>query len=521
MNLKGSISPSIADLDELVWLNLTSNFLDSYVPNQLFNLPKLERLDLSSNDLSGTIPTYSNLPSIRVFNVSDNRLNQSLPTLNGSSNLEIFDVSYNLFSDSVNPILCNFSSKVRILHYTMNLLMGEFPIGFGNCLSAEELWLDFNMISGTLPDDLSKLSNLKHLYLRENQLSGRMSTRFSNLSNLLELDISFNSFHGSIPNIFASLPKLELFYADSNFFRGTIPSSLANSESLRSLYLRKNSLSGEINLNCSRMTRLSSLDLGTNQFSGPIDAVGNCIQLKHLNLARNSLGGEIPTTIKNLKFLSYLSLSNNSFSNVTSALLNLQNLPSLTSLVMTKNFFNAEYLPVEGINGFKSIEFFVIASCPLYGIVPPWIEQLTKLKVLDLSWNLLNGSIPPWIGDLENLFYLDLSNNSFTGELPVSLTTTKGLISDNSSQQLTQTDFPFYVKRNTTGKGLQYNRISSFPPSLYLGHNCLTGPILPSFGNLKNIHIFDLSYNRLSGTIPDELSVSNLEQSLGVVGKGW
>ncbi|KAF3322279.1 phytosulfokine receptor 1-like protein [Carex littledalei] len=513
MNLKGSISPSLANLDELVWLNLTSNFLTGMVPDQLFYLPQLERLDLSSNELSGTIPIYSNLPSIRVFNVSSNKLNQSLPALNGSLNIEIFDVSYNLFDGSVNPILCNFSSKIRILHYTMNQLTGEFPTGFGNCLSVEELWLDSNMISGSLPDDLFMLSNLKYLYLRENKLSGRMSTRFSNLSNLLALDISFNSFSGNIPNIFDRLSKLELFYAYCNFFRGTIPSSLANSASLTSLYLRNNSLSGEINLNCSTMTQLSSLDLGVNQFSGPIDAVGSCVQLKSLNLARNSLTGEIPTSFKNLKFLSSLSLSNNSFSNVTSALLNLQDLPSLTSLVLTRNFFNGEYLPIDGINGFKGIEVFVIASCPLYGVIPPWIAHLTKLKVLDLSWNRLNGSIPSWIGDLENLFYLDLSNNSLTGELPVSLTTMKGLISGNSSQQSTQTDdFPFYVKRNTTGKGLQYNQISSFPPSLYLLHNLLTGPILPGFGNLKNVHIFDLSYNRISGTIPDELSgMSSLE----------
>lgn len=513
MNLRGSISPSLADLDELVWLNLTSNSLTGTVPDQLFYLPKLEQLDLGSNELSGAIPTYSNLPLIRVFNVSYNSLNRTLPAMNGSSNLEIFDVSYNLFDGPVNPILCNFSSKIRILHYTMNSLTGEFPTGFGNCLSIEELWLDLNMISGTLPDDLFELTTLKYLYLQENQLSGRMSTRFSNLSNLLALDISFNSFSGNIPNIFASLSKLQFFNADCNFLRGTIPSSLANSASLRSLYLRNNSLSGEINLNCSTITELSSLDLGLNQFSGPIDAFGSCLQLKNLNLARNSLSGEIPTTFKNLKFLSYLSLSNNSFSNITSALLNLQDLPNLTSLVLTRNFFNGEYLPVDGINGFKSIEVFVIASCPLYGVVPSWIKHLATLKVLDLSWNRLNGSIPTWIGDLENLFYLDLSNNSLTGELPVSLTTMKGLISANSSQQSTQTDdFPFYVKRNTTGKGLQYNQVSSFPPSLYLLHNSITGPILPGFGNLKNLHIFDLSYNGFSGTIPDELSgMSSLE----------
>lgn len=512
MNLKGSVSPSLANLDELVWLNLTSNFLTGTVPDQLFNLPQLERLDLSSNELSGTIPIYSNLPLIRVFNVSYNKLNHSLPALNGSSNLEIFDVSYNYFDGSVNPILCNFSSKIRILHYTMNQLTGEFPTGFGNCLSVEELWLDSNTISGSLPDDLFMLSNLKYLYLQENKLSGRMSTRFSNLSNLLALDISFNSFSGNIPNIFDRLSKLELFYAYWNLFRGTIPSSLANSASLTSLYLRNNSFSGEINLNCSTMTQLSSLDLGVNQFSGPIDSVGSCVQLKSLNLARNSLTGEIPISFKNLKFLSYLSLSNNSFTNVTSALLNLQDLPSLSSLVLTRNF-NGEYLPIDGITGFKSIKVFAIASCPLYGVVPPWIADWTTLKVLDLSWNQLNGSIPSWIGDLENLFYLDLSNNSLTGELPVSLTTMKGLISGNSSQQSTKTDdFPFYVKRNTSGQGLQYNQISSFPPSLYLLHNLLTGPILPGFGNLKNVHIFDLSYNRISGTIPDELSgMSSLE----------
>jgi Leucine-rich repeat (LRR) protein len=513
MNLNGPISPSLAYLDELVWLNLTSNSLSGTIPDQLFHLATLERLDLSKNTLSGAIPTYSNLLSIQIFNVSYNSLKRTLPVLNGSSNLEIFDVSYNLFEGSVNPVLCNFSSKIRILHYTMNSLTGEFPTGFGNCLSIEEIWLDSNMISGSLPDDLFKLSSLKYLYLQENQLSGRMSTRFSNLSNLLALDISFNSFSGNIPNVFGSISKLVFFNADCNFFRGTIPSSLANSASLRSLYLRNNSLSGEINLNCSIMTGLSSLDLGLNLFSGHIDAVGSCLQLKTLNLARNSLSGEIPTTFKNLQFLSYLSLSNNSFSNVTSALLNLQDLPNLTSLVMTRNFFNGEYIPVDGINGFKRIEVFVIANCPLHGVIPPWIEHLSTLKVLDLSWNKLNGSIPSWIGDLENLFYLDLSNNSLTGELPVSLTTTKGLITANSSQQSTQTgDFPFYVKRNTTGTGLQYNQISSFPPSLYLSHNSLTGPILPGFGNLKNLHIFDLSYNRFSGTIPDELSdMSSLE----------
>ncbi|KAJ3680241.1 hypothetical protein LUZ60_016519 [Juncus effusus] len=512
MKLSGSISPSLAQLNQLISLNLTSNHLKGTIPTELFSLPKLENFDLSNNDLTGSIPTDSNLPSIRNFNISYNGLNHTLPVLN-SSNLEIFDVSYNLFDGGLTPILCNYSSRIQILRYTMNLLKGDFPSGFGNCGSLEELWLENNFISGTVPDDLFELSNLKYISLEENQISGRMSTRFGNLSNLIQLDISFNSFYGNIPNIFGSLQKLEFFNADCNLFRGAIPSSLANLGSLKTLYLRNNSLSSDVNLNCSNLNNLNSLDLGMNLFTGNINFITNCVQLKTVNLARNMLKGEIPHNIKNLQFLSYLSLSNNSFSNITSSLLNLQDLPSLTSLVLTHNYFNGEYLPTDLVTGFENIEVFVIASCPLYGVVPNWISNFKKLKVLDLSWNRLNGSIPNWIGNLENLFYLDLSNNSLTGFIPDSLTTMKGLISRNSSQQSAESDyFPFFVKRNSTVEGLQYNQISSFPPSLYLMHNFLTGPILPGFGNLKNLYVFDLSYNGLTGQIPGNLSgMSNLE----------
>jgi hypothetical protein len=33
-------------------------------------------------------------------------------------------------------------------------------------------------------------------------------------------------------------------------------------------------------------------------------------------------------------------------------------------------------------------------------------------------------------------------------------------------------------------------------------HNILTGPILPTFSNLKEIQSLDLSYNKLDGKIP-------------------
>ncbi|KAL5207726.1 hypothetical protein ABZP36_032161 [Zizania latifolia] len=513
MKLRGELAVSLAQLDQLQWLNLSSNNLHGAVPAPLVQLQWLQRLDLSDNEFSGEFPTNVSLPVIEVFNISFNSFKEQHPTLHGSPQLAMFDVGYNIFTGYIDTGICDPNGVIRVLRFTSNLLFGDFPAGFGNCTELEELYVDLNSISGSLPDDLFRLPSLRNLFLQENQLSGRMTSRFGNLSSIAKLDISFNSFSGYLPNVFGSLGKLEYFSAQSNFFRGPLPSSLSHSPSVKMLYLRNNSLNGQINLNCSAMSQLSSLDLGTNKFTGTVDILSDCHHLRSLNLATNNLSGEIPGGFRKLHFLVYISISNNSFTNVSSALSVLQDCPSLTSLVMTKNFYDGKALPMTGIDGFQNIQVFVIANSHLSGSVPSWLANFTQLKVLDLSWNQLTGNIPAWIGDLEHLFYLDLSNNSLSGEIPNSLSSMKGLLTCNSSQQSTETDyFPFFIKKNKTGKGLQYNQVSSFPPSLILSHNKLTGSILPGFRRLKNLYVLDLSNNHISGMIPDELSdMSSLE----------
>jgi hypothetical protein len=106
-----------------------------------------------------------------------------------------------------------------------------------------------------------------------------------------------------------------------------------------------------------------------------------------------------------------------------------------------------------------------------------------------------------------------MSNNSFTGELPMSFTQMRSLISSNgSSEQPPTEDLPLFIKKNSSGKDLQYNQVSSLPPSLILSNNLLVGPIWSSFGRLVKLHVLDLSWNNFSGPIPDELSnMSSLE----------
>ncbi|KAH7841101.1 hypothetical protein Vadar_025586 [Vaccinium darrowii] len=481
--LTGEISDSLGDLHQLKTLNFSTNFLRGSTPHSIFQLPNLEFLDLSNNDLSGAIPMPINLPSLKILDVDDNSLVGTIPLG-----------------------ICNNLTQIQSIHFAFNYLTGSISPGLGNCSSLNQLCLGSNFLIGDVPENLFRLPELTRLSIPDNRLLGQLSSGIGNLSKLVHLDVSVNGFSGEIPDIFHRLINLEEFSAQSNYFSGGIPPSLSSSRTVSSLVLRNNSLKGHIDLNCSAMTSLVSLDLATNHFTGVVPAnLPFCPKLKTINLARNNFAGQIPESFRNFHGLSSLSLSNSSIYNLSSTLGILQHCQNLTTLVLTLNFHN-EMLPSDSVLGFKNLKVLVIANCRLTGVIPQWLMGLTKLQLLDLSWNQLGGPIPPWLGDFDSLFYLDLSNNSLTGDIPKNLTGLPSLIFRNVSLQDPTLDFPFFVKRNESAKGLQYNRIRSFPPTLDLSDNHLTGSIWPEFGNLKKLHCLDLKFNSLSGSIPSNLS---------------
>ncbi|KAL4186254.1 hypothetical protein AMTRI_Chr09g13270 [Amborella trichopoda] len=317
--------------------------------------------------------------------------------------------------------------------------------------------------------------------------------------------------------MFSDLKELQFLNARSNQFTGPLPSSLSQCSMLQVLNLMNNSLEGDINLNFTGTPLLKGLILKYNKFTGYLPTtLSECTRLEAMDLARNDFSGEIPEEFGNLQYLSFLSLSNNSFQNISRALKILQRCQSLTTLILTMNFYNEE-LPSSIfyiVPKFKSLRVLALPNCGLYGSIPPWLSSLRELQILDLSWNHLCGTIPHWIGALSHLFYLDLSNNSLGGEIPQSLSHLPSLISGPmSTTEPNPIGLPLYYRRNPKANELQYIRVASFPPSLYLSNNKLTGQLSPEIANLIRLHVLDLSRNNFSGTIPDGISnMRNLEQ---------
>jgi hypothetical protein len=68
-NLSGTISPAMANLTELIRLDLANNRLTGEVPDTLATLPKLVLLDVTNNRLTGQLPKFRD--SVRVLSDGD------------------------------------------------------------------------------------------------------------------------------------------------------------------------------------------------------------------------------------------------------------------------------------------------------------------------------------------------------------------------------------------------------------------------------------------------------------------
>ncbi|CAL9179398.1 unnamed protein product [Musa hybrid cultivar] len=163
--------------------------------DQLANFTSLITMDLSNNQIGGSIP--EGLPiTIRKFFLSDNQLKGSIP---GSLS------ELTLLSD---------------MSLNNNLLSGELPDAFQTLTGLINLDLSYNNLTGKLPPSMESLSSLTTLHIQNNQLSGTLDV-LQDLP-LQDLNVENNMFSGPIPTNLFNIPN---FKKDGNPFNTSIAPS--------------------------------------------------------------------------------------------------------------------------------------------------------------------------------------------------------------------------------------------------------------------------------------------------------
>lgn len=228
----------------------------------------------------------------------------------------------------------------------------------------------------------------------------------------------------------------------------------SNLTMLVKLSMSNNSISGKIPKNISEFKSLEFLDISDNLFYSSLPSeIGKLDSLKNISLAGNNFSGSIPDSISGLGSVLSIDFSRNSFSG--SLPLSFTKLSNLVSLNLSFNGFSER--------------------------IPKGFELISSLEVLDFHQNKLNGHLDDEFLLLSSAEYVDFSGNL--------------LVSSNSQKE----------------KFL--HSISDTIKHLNLSNNMLTGSLvdgggLHSFANLK---VLDLSYNLLSGELPEFSFVYELE----------
>ena len=209
--LSGSVPPELGGLAKLKLLDLSDNRLSGSAPPELGGLAKLFRLNLNGNRLSGSAPPeLGGLAKLEWLDLSDNRLSGNIsPELGGLTKLRVLSLELNWLSGSVPPEIGGLA-KLSELDLSDNRLSGSVPPELGGLAKLYELDLSDNRLSGSVPPELGELAKLYRLDLSDNRLSGNIPPELGGLAELERLDIGGNNWTGCIPRALFDIPRSDL-----------------------------------------------------------------------------------------------------------------------------------------------------------------------------------------------------------------------------------------------------------------------------------------------------------------------
>jgi Leucine-rich repeat (LRR) protein len=463
----GTLPPELGDVQNLEILIIREAGIYGSIPASFSKLTRLQQLDLSGNDLSGSVPPL-NMRAPVILNLQNNFLESDLSflpdplygsrillatnRLYGTIPIRAFlvdelDISYNpgvlgplpngtietthnhfyhvnLKSDGSNGL------TLPTLHLPTMKILGLSQTSLGGFLpqlDAPELYtLDLDDCSlrgffGLFPDSLGSISmngnsfggwslppylpsSLEVFSMSRSGLSGTIpSTLFSKSDRLITVSLLRNQLEGAIPAP-NSQKTVELFMSHNKNLTGSLE-NLASTK-LSRLDLGNTGLEGTIPKIFLENSWIMQLDLSNNSLSGTIQTFPPLIET--LSFARNQLTGSLPPRNIDNVHLHILDVSWNQFAADDLEL----DAPYLESLDISHNGFSFNIS--KGFNRYSMLKRIYADSNPLYGgilpssifLAPTHISLRNTSMEGHLDFRKLSKNLQ------DGLVFLDISNNS-------------------------------------------------------------------------------------------------------------
>ncbi|XP_044471514.1 receptor-like protein 15 [Mangifera indica] len=450
--LNESFLQSMGTLSSLKYLSLSEALKDiAALPSEGWcDLKNLEELDLSRNELEGTIPScLRNMTFLKLLDLSNNHFTGHI----ASSPLpHLTSLVYLSLSQNRLQIPNSFHSFAN--HSNLKVILGD-----ENELIPEtsfQTWLPkFQLITFSISN------------CRVGGLNITIPSFLIHQNDLRTLDLSYINFGGNFPSWL-----------------------LKNNTKMERLFLRNNSFTGPFHLPSLPNLDIYLIDIYNNNFQGHIPANISSVfpNLRYIIMASNEFEGDIPPSLGHMTSLAFLDLSHNQLSGGIPQGMAMEN-SSLWAVKLSYNNLNGQILPT--IFNSTQLQYFYVDGNNFVGNVPD-ISSNKILSFIDVSDNYFSGDLPKWIGNLSNLIGIDFSNNLLEGSIPVEFCKLDGI------------EFLYLSENNLSG-----SIPSCFSPRsarhVHLYKNRLAGPMTNAFNNSLALITLDLSYNEITGTIPSWL----------------
>ncbi|KAK4571384.1 hypothetical protein RGQ29_029982 [Quercus rubra] len=498
----------------LVEIDLSSNQLRGSIPDALGKMNSLESLNFDENQLEHSIPkSFGNICTLSSLSLSNNRLSGQLVEfiniLSGcaKNSLEMLDLSLNQITGSL-PNFSTFSS-LKIIYDGTNNLTGTVPKGIGNLHQLEVFCVSNNSMHGVVTEvHLSNLSNLWSLDLSLNSLALQLNKEWVSPFQLRIIYLSSCKLGPRFPSWLQTQWNISILDISDTGISDKIPKWFMElPPTLQYLDVSSNQLEGQFShiLFPSKMTLLS---IAANLFLGTISSVCKITGgvLNFLDLSGNLLSGEIPDCFMHWRKLVILDLSGNNFSGkIPTSLGSLSRLQILLKFVDLGNNGFSGQVPGWIGEGLPVLNILILSSNKLSGSIPFELCWLKYLRILDLSLNDISGNIPQCFNNFTAMaqkgdFYSGIIGSNYTDSYAYDYEGVEEYVDDAT----------IVMK----GRELEYRKYLGLLKIINLAHNNLTGKLPGEISSLLELVVLNISKNNLIGEIPQMIGQLKQLQSL-------
>jgi Leucine-rich repeat (LRR) protein len=186
----GSLPKCLTTLANMEVLNLSANQFTGQIPQDFAKILSLREFRAARNQLTGAVPPFGTT-SATVRLAAKPTTSDGVVSAESLSALQILDLSQNNLGGTIPATLGNLP-LLSTLRLNNNQLTGQIPSDIWGARSLTLVYLNANQLTGSIPEPAGRAQLLQVLVLDSNKLTGRIPAGVTNMTSLRSLSLVAN-----------------------------------------------------------------------------------------------------------------------------------------------------------------------------------------------------------------------------------------------------------------------------------------------------------------------------------------